>query len=335
MEERKAAVSIFLKEMKKALEDGYNPITGQYVYLDIYEAQNDDVGLCKALKLAYENKQMAEPTKIDIRSVLKYFNKSAIALGIDKKDVKEVKRSDVKAVLNNIYLINKNFTDKRYNKYIRYLSGLFSDLEEFEIIDFNPMIRMKPKKTTQKLKVVLNDHERIKIRKHLKHKHFDFWVFINIYFHAGCRLIEICRLKVSDVDLTNQTFVVLVKKGRNYTEKIYPIKNIALKYWIHLLDGRFESSDYIFQSNYLPGPKKMDRSTPTNKWKRVVKDELNIKVDLSSLRHLNLDEITMKRSLSAAAVAGGHTSTIMVQKHYAVRERERQVEYLKSMDNEF
>ncbi len=335
LSERKAAVSIFKTEMKKALDDGYNPITGQYTFLGVYEALHSEVGLCDALQIAFENKQLAEPTEIDIKSVLKYFKKSAIALGIDKKSVKEVKRSEIKSILNNLYHINPKFTDKRYNKYIRYLSGLFSDLEELEIIDFNPMVRMKPKKTVQKLKVVLNDRQREMIKNHIKKHHFNFWIFINIYFHAGCRLTEIRNLRVSDVNLDNQTFVILVKKGKNYVEKVYPIKNIAMKYWMHLLSGPHKPSDYVFQWNYLPGPKRMDRSTPSNKWKRVVKDELNIKVDLSSLRHLNLDEITMKRSLSAAAVAGGHTSTLMVQKHYAVRERERQVENLKSMDNEF
>lgn len=335
LEERKEAVAIVRDEMINALKEGYNPITGEYAFLKIYEAQNNTISLSDALKLAFESKQMAEPTQVDIKSVLKYFNISAEKLGLNSKNVREVKRSEIKAILHNIYNINKNFTDKRYNKYLRYLSGLFSDLEELEIIESNPMIRMKRKKTVQKLKVVLTDKQREKIKNHLKENKFDYWIFINIYFHAGCRLSEILSLKISDVDLVNQKFVVLVKKGRDYVEKTYPIKNIAMKYWLYHFGNPHNESDYVFQYNYKPGPKKLNRSTPANMWKREVKGHLKIKVDLSSLRHLNLDEITMHRSLSAAAVAGGHTSTMMVQKHYAVRERDRQVESLKTMDNEF
>lgn len=335
LEERKRAVIIVKSEMDKMLSEGYNPILGEFMHLDIYEAQNTEIGLIDALNRVFKNKLGAYSTIIDIRSVLNYFGKSAKVLNLYNKPINQVRRADIKAILNNVYNINENFTDKRYNKYVKYLSGLFSDMEELEIIESNPMIRMKSKKTVHKLKEVLTNEQRERIKSHIYKNYPDYWIFINIYFNAGCRLTEIMNLKISDLDMDNQRFKVLVKKGRDYYEKYYPIKDIALKYWYIHLSHPHKKTDYLFQFDYKPGPRKSDRHHPSRLWKTVVKDELKIKIDLSSLRHLNLDEITMLRSLGAAAVAGGHTSTRMVEKHYAVRERERQVENLKSVDNEF
>jgi integrase len=52
---------------------------------------------------------------------------------------------------------------------------------------------------------------------------------MHIFFHSGARLTELMRLQVQDVDLRNQVFKLIVKKGRMSKEVLRLIKDIALE----------------------------------------------------------------------------------------------------------
>ncbi len=141
-------------------------------------------------------------------------------------------------------------------------------------------------------------------------------------------------MKVCDVDLNNQVFKVLVKKGRSQRECLKPIKNIALDFW----KEQFENScgnDYVFSSTFKAGKFKLQPKNITKKWKLFIKDELKIDVDFYALKHLNLDETSNQLNAEAAAKMAGHTSTVITLKHYLVNEEQREMEKLKRVSNKF
>ncbi len=77
------------------------------------------------------------------------------------------------------------------------------------------------------------------------------------------------------------------------------------------------------------------RDQISRRWKEHVKEKLKINCDFYSLKHLNLDETTELLGKEAAAEMASHTTTKMVEKHYAVGEKARQLQRLKEIDNRF
>ena len=66
-----------------------------------------------------------------------------------------------------------------------------------------------------------------------------------------------------------------------------------------------------------------------------VKKKLGITADFYSLKHLNLDEISGALDIEAAAMMAGHTSPVITMKHYAVNEKDREMERLRKVNNKF
>ena len=137
-----------------------------------------------------------------------------------------------------------------------------------------------------------------------------------------------------DIDLKNQQFKVLIKKGRKQRECMKPIKNIALDFWKEQMEGS-EKSEFVFSSTFNAGAFKLDPGDISRKWKTYVKDGLKIDVDFYALKHLNLDETSSYLNAEAAAKMAGHTSTVITLKHYLVNEKQREMEKLKKVENKF
>jgi integrase len=172
------------------------------------------------------------------------------------------------------------------------------------------------------------------INDHLNEHHYRYWCFINLYFHSGGRMTELLQQKKSTVDLTNQKYKSLVKKGRFYKEVERTIKDIAVPFWQEFLN-ECKGDEYLFGVDFKPAAKAMAKDTAGRWWKRIVKDELKINVDLYSLKHLNTDEITADLGAKDAARLNAHENEQMVLKVYAVGEEERQHQRLKKVGNKF
>ena len=137
---------------------------------------------------------------------------------------------------------------------------------------------------------------------------------MQIFFHSGARIKELLAVKVQEVDIKKQRFKVLIRKGRNSHEEWRVIKNIALPFWIELLEGAKEN-EYIFSIGLNPGEKQIIREQITRRWNMHVKKKLGITADFYSLKHLNLDEISGALDIEAAAMMAGHTSPVITMKH--------------------
>ncbi len=104
--------------------------------------------------------------------------------------------------------------------------------------------------------------------------------------------MELLRVQAKHVDLENQRFKVLVKKGRRGKKKLRTktIMDVALPYWEALLQGS-QPNDYIFSVGLKPGAKQIRREQLTRRWQTHVKEDLGIKADLYSLKHLHTTEV--------------------------------------------
>lgn len=333
-ERQQKTKEIIEAEYNKLKNKGYNPITGKSLETNSFEINiNPNTPFLIALGIAKNQFAGASSTKSDIKVMLGQLKTAATQLGYQDKPVKEISRKHLKFLIKQIDF-NLGESNHRYNKIRSYLMILYNELIELEAVDANPLKDLSKKKTIKKLRELPDIQQRKSISEHLKSSNYRFWLFVNIFFHSGARLTEMVKVRKSEVDIINQTFIVTIKKGGMKEQVAKPIKDVALLYWQEVL-ANAQDNDFIFSKNLMPGPTPIQSYQLTKRWNRHVKKKLGIKEDLYSLKHVNLDETAEILNLEAASQMASHTSTAITLKHYTLNEKNRQNNRLKKVNNKF
>lgn len=333
---RKVAKTILEATLDRLLKEGYNPITGvakadksQLGKIQEYEIPPDTL-ITEALQAAYSRLKGYEPqTLSDIKSVLKYVKLSTFQLQLGSMQIKDVERKHMRAIIENC-----NKSKDRKNKYKSWLSVLFEELIDAETIEHNPVEKIRKDRVTRGVRPTISIKERVYLDEHLKKDNYKLWRLMHIYFHSGARETELTSVKVSDVNLANQEYKVLIKKGGQYVYKTKVIKDIALYYWADLLKTAGKN-DYIFSTYLDPGPDKINADRINKLWKKYVKDAYGIYGDFATLKHSHSTEVVAFINNKAAAEHNSHTTTRMVDEVYDVERFTRPDRTVKSLKNEF
>jgi site-specific recombinase XerD len=330
--ERKIAIKALIENEIQLLEvEGWNPITG--VKNNLKQKDIKMLDLSSALELAVNKIDCGNHHRQDLHSVLGYVKKTLSNMPAPPC-VANVTKSFIRELLDKCGEMKKNWSPNTYNYYRKNLGSMFKLLIELDAIETNPVLAISKKKNITTIRQTLTYVEREMVANHLKNNHPDFFRFINIFFHSGCRITELLELKGKDVNLESQIFKVVVKKGRSYREVQKVIKDVAFPFWEQLMVNA-KKEDFIF-SKYLEAGKTSIRPEQiTRRWKRHVKDKLGIEADFYSLKHLNTDETAALLDLGDAAAHNSHTSTVITLKHYAFGEKARQQERIKKVGNSF
>lgn len=332
-ERREATRQLMENELYQLQVKGYNPITGSFAQIP-KSGINPSTRFIDALWQAFEYLKLEGTTKLDIKTLIRHCEVAAKKLGLMKYEIQSIKRRHIIQILEVLPSLKKSWSAYSYNNSRAYLMMLFKKLLLMEAVETNPVKEIPKEEVPAKLKSVLTWKQREQVSKYLAKVDPIYYRFIQIFFHSGCRRTELCRLKVSDVDLNNQVFKVLVKKGRKQREALRPIKNVSLKFWKEQLKDA-GPNDFVFSSSFKPGKYQLQPKKITNKWKGYVKQDLEIDIDFYSLKHLNLDETSTILDAQAAAKMAGHTSPVITLKHYLVNEEQRELEKLKKVNNRF
>lgn len=333
---RREAMQVLLKNEWSLLKDqGYNPITNTCIVpIEIEYEIDPTTPFIKALRKALEKINVSTHTSEDLTSVVKYSEIAAKQLRIDALPIHTIKRKHIKLLLEHLPKVKDKWSANTFNYYRAHLSMLFTELLDYEAVEFNPVKDIKKQKHTHLIRQVLTDKERTEVDNRLKSSNYDFWRFMQIFFHSGSREAELLRIQGKDVDLANQQFKLIIRKGQQNKEVLKTIKDIALPLWTEVMQN-CKSTDYVFSIGLKPGIKAIRPEQITRRWNRHVKKPMGITADFYSLKHLNLDETAEILDIGAAANMADHTSAIITMKHYAIGEKGRQHIKLKSVNNTF
>lgn len=333
--DRKAIVKALITELTYKMDTAaWNPITGKY-----YDNAGASGGLIDALWWAFDKITMVHGTRVDVRSVINGVDTAARELYdhnhgcfYNNLEVRLISRRHIKDILAKVgEQRKKTWSANRFNKYKAYLSTLFRELLEAEMVDSNPCRDISSKKAIQKKTETLTEAETKLVNDHLFEKHYNFWRYMQIFFHSGARTTELLELRKEAVRLGKQEFTVTVRKGVSYREDTRIISDAVLPLWRQLMKEA-EPGDYLFSRLLIPGKEKIRKDQPGRRWAKYVIRELGIKKRFYSLKHLHTDMIAEKLGLDMAAASAGHTTPIITLKHYATGEKQRQRDALKKVD---
>ena len=353
-------------ELDLLINQGYNPIGNTYSSRDV--SIDDNLGLIspqtpfiKALELGLESKVMDSESKKDIKCKIPHIEKAARNIkykGAELADlpISSISRKIIRLVLDEI---GKNkgekWTANNFNRYRTDLRTIFIELNELEAMESNPMDGIRKRKGIKKQRETLTPEDRKRVDNHLREYQYTFWRFARIFFHSGCREVELLGLTIDNVNLQERWFKVLVKKGASYRWDKKAIEPAVVKLWEEIMQdaeelmkiaktnpnlveaklpngGKAPKILYIFSEDLRPmfrgGPIRQEQIS--RRWNRHVKRQLGITADFYSLKHSRTSEDinsevrkAIRKATKKAARKNGHTSTKMVEQVYDTQSKDR------------
>ena len=337
-ERRSATKALLDNEKDMLLNQGYNPFLKQLIPEqdrpgDEFQV-HPNTPFIAALNKAKDRLIVTPRVKIGIKSIITGLEKAASQLGYRQLSISTITRRHIKALLDQCSHNTDRWSNNRFNTYRGYLMMLYKELVELEAAPLNPMHDISKKPVEEKIKKTLNAEQRTLIDNHLSAVFPAFHKFIHLFFHSGGRKTELLQLKPANVDLLKQQYTCVVKKGKRYRQVERTIKSIALPFWEFFLNG-CPDGQFIFGPNFNPGQKPMGEDMPTKYWRKFIKQDLNIDIDFYSLKHLNTTEVVDALDERAAAALNAHQSTAMVIGIYDIKQKHRQHDRIKNINNKF
>lgn len=330
--DKREATKIILATEIEALKSGWNPITSEYMLDNSvnYNALNPDLPFMDAFYLALKNIQCTDKHRYQIKLVLDRLKKSALDLGLQGTSISELKRKQLKQVLNHV-----GFTDKYFNHAKGYISSLFKELIEEECCETNLTRDIQKKKVTKEIREVMTPLELTNVMNYLKQKDYHFWRYAQIFMFSVSRSTELFRLKASDIDLENQEYTILLKKCRAYKKVQKVILLQVMDLWKEVV-AECEAGDYLFSTGFIPGQKECNPRNINRTWRRLVKNArdildqnghpLKITADFYALKHAMMDSLDTETAQKMALHTNTHTTRI-----YQVNQEKRDREELKKL----
>lgn len=338
IEERKAAIEFYLQEIPRLLEKGYNPITKQ----NMIKEEPDFVDNTKlspelmyldAIELAFEKVTGSDNHIRDVRIAKNRFIKGANELRLNQTKIKDLEIPEVKEVLD--YL---NLPDYYYNKYLMYFGIIFSELVEYGCVKFNHFKMFRKRKIQHKVREVLTEQEFDGVMQYLEENYYEFYRYSMIFFLSGARTTELMNLQLKNIDIENQEYTIVIKKGRQYTETKKAILKDALPFWKDILSESRNKEHYLFAKGLKPGPIAINPNQITRRWNSLVKKKYSeeygteITADFYSLKHLFLDKLDRTVDIeNVSMLMASHTSPTITNKVYLVGKKQRELDQLKTI----
>ena len=163
-----------------------------------------------------------------------------------EKQVGEIETNDVRAYLYH-YQSARGVSNRTLDKQRITIGGFFRWAQIEGKIDRDPCLAIRPIKYTVKPKPSLSQLELEHLRKRLGDARER--AIIEIFYSTGCRVSELCNLKMADVNFDDATLQIFGKGGKYRTGYLNAKAIVALRDYLAL---REDNSEYLIVSDRKP-----------------------------------------------------------------------------------
>ncbi|MDF2931194.1 MAG: hypothetical protein K0R36_525 [Chryseobacterium sp.] len=329
LKEKQELTKLLISEEIKLLEKGYNPITKEFERTS--EFVTEHTPFIEALNIALEKSTLVSSTIKVMKDTIKLVTEAAFRLDLTIKPIGEIRKRDIRIILD--YLLGKGYSNDRFNKVKTYLGILFNYFVDLEIFEHNFLHFIKKKPHTPKIRTIYRKDDKEKFED-LKYSNYKLWRILKMYYCSQTRITEFRNIKLSDVFLEKQYFIIFERKGKRYHQVIKPININVYNLWKEVLSEAEKEDQYLFCNDLVPGEVPCTEWSLSNKYRRWVKKKLGIAADMSVLRHTFANDITTIYGLDEAQKALGHTNQ-KTTRIYAVDYKEQLLEKQKNLKTGF
>lgn len=238
-EERMEILETYRRNLLRILKEGYNPY-------DEKGTQNEIKSVKEAFAFALDIKKnmMTENSFIRFKSRIKRFEKYLEEKGYLFRFITSVEKSTVMDYLN---MVLDTSSARNRNNTRTDIQTLFQVLEDNDVITSNFISKIKVLKAPPKRNKSYSEDKLERIYSFLKETDPNLLLFIKFVSYNFLRPIEVCRLKVEDIDLKEQKLTVKAK-NKLVKEKIIP--NILMEELSFL--SNYDGNDFLFTPKGIP-----------------------------------------------------------------------------------
>jgi len=291
LQELKIMAQLCSEEMEEMLDvKNYNPLTKEYMSEKVNKL-HPYLPLIQALNKAHINLNTGWSIEYgkEVKRCINRVEKFLYFTDFPDILINEVRTWHIKTILDGLNLTNSMFNHSR-----SHLQALFKELAQYGCCDINPVDNVVKKAEEIKMRDVLTKEQMYCVHKFLKEKCYTFYRYGKIFFYSAGRTTELFKVKKCDVDLENQEYKVLIKKGKLYTWVKKIIIPAAIPYWKEILSECNDDSEFIFSKGLIPGEVCISPKQISRRWKRHVKDSDNIKDSHGNVIKVTADFYTHK-----------------------------------------
>lgn len=326
-EERFDILEVYRRNLLRILKEGYNPY-------EVEDTHHEAMSVKDAIKFGLELKQntMNDNSFIRFKSRIKRFEKYLAEKGFTYRQIASVDKAVVVNYLNDVQFSS---SPRNRNNTRTDICTLFQVFEDNGIVSQNFVSKIKLLKAPPKRNKTYTESKLDILYKYLEGTDSNLLLFIKFVSYNFLRPIEVCRLKVGDIDLAERTLVV---KAKNKLVKQKIIPSILIEELAFLKN--YPADCYIFTPNGYPSDWEATddnrRDYFTKRFKEV-KDlftkkakageenffELNSDYGIYSFRHTFITKIyrEMRKSLtpyetkSRLLLITGHNTMVALEKY--------------------
>ena len=242
--------------------------------------------------------------------------------------IESITKKDAILFLNTIL---ENTSARNRNNYRTDLNSFFSELENNEFIPHNFITKINVLKTTPERNKTFTDSIQEDIYQFLEEKDSTLLLFIKFISYNFLRPVEVCRLKVKDIDIKERKLYV---RAKNQPVKIKIIPEILIS---EIPDLKELNPENYFFTPYGYGQQweaeeNNRRDHYSKQFNKTVKSEFNLNKDygLYSFRHTFITKLYRKlRETESAHVA--KSNLMLITGHSTMTALEK---YLRDIDAE-
>lgn len=315
--ERNHAIKILRQAVENILIGGYNPHKDSAFSTEFTEMTIPDTF---TLVRDLQKSKMAETSYTDFKSRVNQFERWLAANGFKNRYISAVNKKAVIFYLNAVLL--KSSAKNRNNTRIALLT-FFQTLEDNDIIHTNFVARINVLQSNPERNKTYTKEQELQLFDYLEKNNPTLLLFVKFIAFGMMRPIEICRLKVTDLNILEKKIYI---RAKNKLVKTKIIPDILLNDLPDLT--RYQTDDFLFSRDKVIGSwiakESNKRDYYTSEFKKA-KDKFKLGIDygMYSFRHTFITKlyVSLRKKLtpfeakSKLMLITGHASMSALEKY--------------------
>lgn len=304
------------------------------------ETESDVLSVSDALKFGLEikKKELSRNSYRGYVSHINRFEKWLIENQRNKLPISSITKKNVIDYLNSILLRSSS---RNRNNTRASISSLFKTLEDNEIIRENFVRKINVLKTTPKRNKTYSPKQEKEITEYLKENDPILLLFIQFLSYNFLRPIEVCRLKIGDLDIEDKKLTV---KAKNKVVKIKIIPDLLIELLPDL--SEMDKNHFLFSFDGIGGAWDIDDNNKRDHFSKrfkKAKDHFGLGIDygLYSYRHTTITKLYREMRKNASPfeaktklmVITGHTTMVALEQYLRDIDAELPEDYSKLLKN--
>ena len=186
------------------------------------------------------------------------------------KPVSTISTGDIKMFM---YSEGETKSPAGLNTFMTPIRLFFKFLQNEEFIVKDPCASIKPVKEPKREKMPLNEEQVEMLRDCVLSKRDR--AILEFFLSTGCRVAEVGNVKISDIDFSNKTLMVI---GKGNKERRVYFTERCKRALINYLNGRKDNEPYLFVSERAPHKKLNNRGYQVivDKMQRMANIDMNV-----------------------------------------------------------